>query len=90
MNTEYLYTITNVFFDDETGERGENTFTCDDENQIPNYIYCYDEVDELPGPGIDYTTVDEQVFVFNEGDDYRLIKKSTKILIWRLWRYDKS
>ena len=81
MNTEYLYTITNVFFDDETGERGENTFTCDDENQIPNYIYCYDKVDELPGPGIDYTTVDEQVFVFNEGDDYRLIKKSTKILI---------
>ena len=81
-----IYVITNVFFDDETGERGENIFTCDDENQVPNYIYCYDEVDELPGPGVDYTIVDERVFTFCEGDDitpgdYKLIKKSTKILI---------
>lgn len=84
--TSYHYVITNVFFDDKTGEREENTFTCDDENQVPNYIYCYDEVDELPGPGIDYTIVEEQVFVFDEGDDitpgdYRLISESTKILI---------
>jgi len=81
MNTEYLYTITNVWFDDETGKREESIFTCDDENQLPIYIYFYDEADELPDPGIDYTTVEEQVFVFNGGDDYRLIKKSTKILI---------
>jgi hypothetical protein len=40
----------------------------------------------LPGPGVDYTIVEEQVFTFDEGDDitpgdYRLISESTKILI---------
>ena len=86
MNTEYLYTITNVWFDEHTGQRNQNTYICDDDGQVPNYIYCYDEVDELPGPGVDYTTVEEQVFTFYEGDDitpgdYKLIKESTKILI---------
>ena len=89
--TAYHYTITNVWFDNvwfdpEANERNENVFTCDDEDQVSNYIYCHDEADELPGPGIDYTTVNEQVFVFDEGDDitpgdYRLIKESVKILI---------
>jgi hypothetical protein len=84
--TAYHYTITNVWFDPETNERNENVFTCDDDGQVDNYIYCHDEVDEFPGPGIDYTIVEEQVFVFDEGDDvtpgdYRLISESTKILI---------
>jgi hypothetical protein len=84
--TAYHYTITNVWFDSETNERNENVFTCDDDGQVDNYIYCHDEVDEFPGPGVDYTTVEEQVFVFDEGDDvtpgdYRLIKESVKILI---------
>jgi hypothetical protein len=84
--TAYHYTITNVWFDPDTKERNENVFTCDDDGPVDNYIYCYDEVNELPGPGIDYTIVVEQVFTFDEGDDitpgdYRLISESTKILI---------
>ena len=68
MTTEYLYTITNVWFD-EDGTKKENKFTTDDYGEIPTYAYCFDEVDDLPdGKNVDYTIIVEEIFNYCPGD----------------------